>query len=114
MGRPRVVGDLRTAQEVPGHDRHLVAVRRQAERLGMHDLTDTAELREAVVRHDRDPHTSFEKPDWCMKCPLPVVVFDGGVTFVGLEDDDDFHCGEAGFVGEWFVGFEFSALALVD
>ncbi len=52
----RIVDHLGPAQQVPRHHRDLVAVRRQAERLGMDDLADAAQLREAVIRHDRDPH----------------------------------------------------------
>jgi hypothetical protein len=41
---------------VTGHHGDLVAMRSQAECLGMHDLADATQLREAVIRHYRHPH----------------------------------------------------------
>ena len=54
--RTRIVDDLGPAQKVSGDHRDLVAARRQTEGLGMNDFADATQLREAVVRHYRDPH----------------------------------------------------------
>jgi len=60
----RLVGHGLVVQQAAGHDRDLVPAPGQVPGLAVHVLGDAAELREVVVRHDRDAHAPRRRAYW--------------------------------------------------